>query len=142
MGNWNEASEYFQEAINIVNEKTPHYLVSLDGYISSCHKGKLLSNEKLIELTKEGLYLAKSTKSDLWISFQLHLYQLEENDDQYFQFIETTVLPRLRNIGFTNLIEHYEKKLFRYYNQKGDTQKALEHAASYIQGREGYYAFK
>jgi HTH-type transcriptional regulator, quorum sensing regulator NprR len=135
---YKEASELYKEAINLVDEKTPHYLHSLDGLISACHKGNLLSNENLIELTDKGFKLAKTSESPLWISFQLHLYQLYHEDDQYFQFIETTALPYLRKIGFITLIEHYDKKLFQYYNSRGETKKALEIAQSYMQGRKSY----
>jgi HTH-type transcriptional regulator, quorum sensing regulator NprR len=133
---YKEAADYYQEAMNLVNEGVPHYLTSLNGFISSCHKGKLLSVEKLLEEAQKGYNLAKLSKSPLWISFQLQLYRLNGKEEQYFEFIETTVFPHLKNTGFTNLKEHYEKKLFHYYHQKGDMQKALEYAASYIHSRE------
>ncbi|MEH7335329.1 helix-turn-helix transcriptional regulator [Neobacillus drentensis] len=135
---YKESTDYFKKAINLVDEKTPHYLLSLNGMISSNLKGNLISNEKLMELAKKGLNLAKSSKSDLWIPFQLQLFQLNQEDDQYYKLIETTVLPHLKNIGFTTLIEHYEKKLFQYFNQKGETQKALDLAQSYMQSKMSY----
>lgn len=133
---YKEAAEHYREAMNLVNESVPHYLTSLDGYISSCYKGKLLSVENLLEVAKKGYNLAKSTKSPLWISFQLQIYRLSGTEEQYYEFIETTVLPHLQRTGFTNLKEHYEKKLFHYYHQKSDLQKALEFASSYIHGTE------
>lgn len=131
---YKESSIYYQKAINLVDEKTPHYLTSLNGYISSCHKGNLLTGEQLIKLAKKGLTQAKSTKSDIWISFQIQLFQLNQQEEKFYQFIEATALPNLKNIGYTMLIEHYEKKLFHYFKEKGDSEKALEVAASIFQG--------
>ncbi|WP_223590057.1 helix-turn-helix domain-containing protein [Neobacillus bataviensis] len=135
---YKESTDYFKKAINLVDEKTPHYLLSLNGMISSNFKGNLLSNEKLLDLAKKGLNLAKTAKSDLWIPFQLQLLQLNQQDDQYYELIETTFLPYLKSNGFTTLIEHYEKKLFQYFYQKGETQKALDLAQSYMQGKMSY----
>lgn len=131
---YKESSDYYQKAINLVDEKTPHYLTSLNGYISSCHKGNLLTGEQLIKLAKKGLTQAKSTKSDIWISFQIQLFQLNQQEEKFYQFIEVTALPCLKNIGYTMLIEHYEKKLFHYFKEKGDMEKALEVASSIFQG--------
>lgn len=53
--------------MKLMDEKVPHYLTALDGYINTCYKGKLLSNEILLELAHKGLRIAKSTKSYNWI---------------------------------------------------------------------------
>lgn len=138
--NYQEAAKLYEEAMNLIDEKVPHYLIVLNGYINTCNKGKLLSTEVLLELANKGLHIAKETKSYNWFFFELHLYQLnQEEEEQYYQFIDTTALPFLKNMGFTMLIEHYEKKLFQYYYDKGDTEKALELANSYVQGRKSYY---
>jgi HTH-type transcriptional regulator, quorum sensing regulator NprR len=138
--NYPEAAKTYEEAMKLIDEKEPHYLVALNGYINTCYKGKLLSDDVLLELAHKGLNISKSTNSYNWIFFQLHLYKLnQEEEDQYYEFIATTALPFLKNMGFTMLIEHYEKKLFQYYYDKGDTQKALELANSYVQGRKSYY---
>ncbi|GAA1376162.1 helix-turn-helix transcriptional regulator [Peribacillus frigoritolerans] len=136
---YKEASELYKEAMKLMDEKVPHYLTALDGYINTCYKGKLFSNEILLELAHKGLRIAKSTKSYNWIFFELHLYQLNHEEDDYYHFIETTALPFFKNMGFTMLIEHYEKKLFHFYNRIGAVQKALDLANSYIQGRKSYY---
>ncbi|WML48988.1 helix-turn-helix transcriptional regulator [Neobacillus sp. PS3-34] len=139
---YNEATHHYLESLNLVDENTPHYLYCLDGYISSCHKGNLLSKEELLELAEKGYELAKPTNSYFCISFQLHLYKLNNEEDKYYQFIEMKALPYLKNIGYTMLIEHYEKKLFQYYNEMGETQKALELAQSYMHGKKSYYEYE
>lgn len=132
--NLKEAAELYKEAMELMDEKVPPYLTALDGYIQACYKGNLLPNEALLDLARKGLNLAKETKSFNWIFFELHLYRLNHQDDDYYQFIETTALPLLKNIGFTMLIEHYEKELFHYYKKIGAAEKALEIADSYING--------
>jgi HTH-type transcriptional regulator, quorum sensing regulator NprR len=129
-----EAEEYFQKALNLLNEKTPNYLEILDGLISSQVKGNLHSYEKIEKLANKGLKIARSIQSDFWVSFQLHLYQLNHETDKYNQLIETTFLPLLKKNGNKKLINHYEKKLFQYYSQKNKKQKALEYASSFING--------
>ena len=133
---YKEAADFYQQAMNITDESATHYLTGLDGYISTCYKGNLLSKERLMELANKGLKLANSTNSTLWISFQLQLYQLNEEEDKYYQFIESTVLPHLNHIGYNMLIKHYEKKLFHYYVKKGELQKGLEFAHSYMQEKK------
>lgn len=137
--NYQEASGLYQEAMKLMDENAPHYLTTLNGYLTTCYKGKLLENEKLLELAQKGLNIAKSTNSYNWIFFELHLYQLNQDEkDQYFEFIETTALPFLKNMGFIMFIEHYERKLFQYYYENGATQKALELANTFIQSRTNY----
>lgn len=137
---YKDASVLYKKAMELIDEQVPHYLTALDGYITTCYKGDLLSKETLLELVHKGLKIAKTTKSYKNIFFELHLYQLnQEEKDKYYQFIETTALPFLKNMGFTMLIENYEKKLFQYYYEKGATEKALELANAYIQGKNSYY---
>lgn len=131
---YKEAAELYQEAMELMGEKVPPYLTALDGYIQSCYKGNLLPNTVLLDFSRKGLNLAKETKSYNWIFFELHLYQLNQQEDEYYQYIETTALPLLKNMGFKMLIEQYEKKLFQYYTKIGASEKALEIASSYING--------
>jgi HTH-type transcriptional regulator, quorum sensing regulator NprR len=138
---YKEASTLYLKAMELIDELAPHYLPILDGYITTCNKGKLLSNEILLGLVHKGLKIAQSTNSYNKIFFELHLYQLkqDEEDDLYYRFIEKTAIPIFKNMGFTMLIEHYEKKLFQYFYKNGDSQKALELANNYIQGKKSYY---
>lgn len=139
---YEEAAKLYDEAMKLMDVKAPHYLTALDGYITSCHKANLLSNELLLKLASKGLHIANSTNSYHAIFFELHMYQLnQEEEGQYYQFIETKALPFLKNMGFTMLIEHYEKKLFQYYFQMGENEKALVLAHSYIEKSKSYYDF-
>jgi HTH-type transcriptional regulator, quorum sensing regulator NprR len=136
---YEESAKLYEEAMKLMDEKAPPYLTALEGYITSCHKGNLLSNEILLKLASKGLQIANSISTYHSIFFELHMYQLNQEEVQYYQFIESTAIPYFKNMGFTMFIEHYEKKLFQYYYQMGDKEKALELANSYFQESKSYY---
>ncbi|WP_163101085.1 helix-turn-helix domain-containing protein [Peribacillus alkalitolerans] len=136
---YRDASDLYQQSMKLIDENNPYYLTVLDGYINACYKGNLLSIEILKNLAYKGLNLANSKKAFSWIYFQLHIYLLNQEEENFFQFIETTALPHFKDIGYTILIEHYEKKLFQYYIQTGETTKALSLANSCFQGGKSYY---
>ncbi|CAM3584270.1 helix-turn-helix domain-containing protein [Cytobacillus oceanisediminis] len=136
---YRDSAALYKEAIKLTEENAPHYLTALDGYIHTCFKGSLQPKETLIELSEKGLKQAKDLDSYTWIYFQLHLHLLREEEKLYYQLIEETALPYFKNIGYGILIDHYEKKLFHYYSRKGDAQKALELASSFIHKQKSYY---
>ena len=136
---YKKAVGLFQEALKLIDEHSPHYLTTLDRYIFSCHAGNLLSKESLLELAQKGLDLAKEANSNDWINFQLHLYLLNDEIENYYQCVETTALPYFKKMGYKILIDYFEKKLFQYLYEKGETEKALELAKSLIQGKPNFY---
>ncbi|MED4203733.1 helix-turn-helix transcriptional regulator [Neobacillus mesonae] len=136
---YRESADTYKEAMDIVDEKVPHYLTILDGYIQASSKGKLLSNKALLELAKNGLRIAKLTKSYNQIFFELHLFQLKNEEKEYYQFIETKALPYLKKMGFTILIQEYERKLFQYFMQTDAKEKALQIASSFMQSEAMKY---
>lgn len=137
--NYGESAELYLQAMKITDEKAPHYLTALDGYIHTCYKGKLLPREILIEKAEKGIKQARASNSYTWIYFQLHLYLLKEENENYYQFIEKTALPYFKEIGYGILIDHYEKKLFHYYSVNGCAEKALEMASAIVQKQKSYY---
>jgi HTH-type transcriptional regulator, quorum sensing regulator NprR len=136
---YQKAVELYQKALKLIDERTPHYLATLDRYIFSCNAGNLLSRESLLELAQKGLDLAKAANSNEWINFQLHLYLLNDEMGNYYQCIETTALPYFKKMGYKILIDYFEKKLFQYLYENGEVEKALELANSLIQGKHNHY---
>ncbi|MGN7178091.1 transcriptional regulator [Paenibacillus sp. FSL R5-0490] len=136
---YRESAGLYEKALKLTAENAPHYLTALDGYIHTCYKGKLQSRNALIKLAEEGMERAKDTDSYTWINFQLHLHLLKREEKLYYQFIEGTALPYFKKIGYGILIDHYEKKLFHFYSEKGEAQKAIELARSFIQKQKSYY---
>jgi HTH-type transcriptional regulator, quorum sensing regulator NprR len=136
---YQKAVELYQEALKLIDEHSPHYLATLDRYIFSCHAGNLLSKESLLELAQKGLGLAKAANSYDWINFQLHLYLLNDEKENYYQYIETTALTYFKKMGYKILIDYFEKKLFHYLYENGEVERALELANSLIQGKPNLY---
>lgn len=136
---YQKAVELYQEALKLIDEHSPHYLATLDRYIFSCHAGNLLAKESLLELAQKGLALANAANSNDWINFQLHLYLLNDEIENYYQCVETTALPYFKKMGYKILIDYFEKKLFQYLYEKGEAEKALELAKSLIQGKPNFF---
>ncbi|MBU8768870.1 helix-turn-helix domain-containing protein [Cytobacillus oceanisediminis] len=136
---YRESAGLYEEALKLTAENAPHYLTALDGYIHTCYKGKLQAGSALIKLAEEGMERAKAADSFTWIYFQLHLHLLKKEEQQYYQFIEETALPYFKKIGYGILIDHYEKKLFHFYSEIGEAQKAIELARSFIHKQKSYY---
>ncbi len=136
---YRDAASLYKEALKLTDENAPHYLTALDGYIHTCYKGNLQSREILIETAEKGMKQAKAANAYTWIFFQLHLHLLKDEEQKYYQFIAETVLPYFKKVGYGILIDHYEKKLFHYYSAKGEVQKALGLASSFIKKQKSYY---
>ncbi|MGV2940565.1 helix-turn-helix domain-containing protein [Mesobacillus sp. LC4] len=139
---YKESADYYQKAIDLLGEASPHYLSSLDGYIHTCHSGRLYSAATLRTLAEKGLEHANSMNSPDWMNFQLHLYKLTKQEEKYFQLIEEKVIPYYKQIGYVILIDHYERKLFKYYLQNGNKEEALELASTYISSKKSFYDYE
>ncbi|MEH7442671.1 helix-turn-helix transcriptional regulator [Bacillus sp. JJ1122] len=139
---YKESADYYQKAIDLLGEASPHYLSSLDGYIHTCYSGKLYSEATLIPLAEKGMKQAKSSNAPTWIDFQLHLYELTKQKEKYYQFVEETIIPHYKEIGYVILIDHYERKLFQYNLEKGNKAKALELASKYINSKKSFYNYE
>ncbi|WP_421383574.1 helix-turn-helix domain-containing protein [Bacillus salacetis] len=136
---YQESANYYIEAMKLMDEGTPIYLTTLDSYVHTCFRGNLTSVDTLVELSADGLKKARELNSTTWIDFQLNLYELKGDEENFYRFIEETVLPHFRKIGYVILIDHYERKLFQYYSAKGDNEKALELASAYINSKKSFY---
>ncbi|MBT2690381.1 helix-turn-helix domain-containing protein [Bacillus sp. ISL-47] len=136
-----DSAALYKEALKLTDKNAPHYLTALDGYLHTCFKGSLESRATLIELAEKGLKQAKEMDSYTLINFQLHLHLLKDEEENYYQLIEESALPFFKKIGYGILIDHYERKLFHYYSKKGDDQKALELASSFIGKQKSYYDY-
>lgn len=73
------------------------------------------------------------------INFQMVIYEMKDDNENYYTLIEETILPYYQKIGYFILVEHYERKLFYYYSEKGDLKKAMKIAHSYIGSKTSFY---
>ncbi|WP_257962578.1 hypothetical protein [Bacillus sp. UMB0893] len=137
-----EASDIYKKAMKLISTDNSQYLTTLESYLSACHKGKLLPEEELISLAKEGMNLCKKRNDKRLVYFQLQLYLLNNQESHYYQYIETTALEHFRNSGYNILVDHYEKKLFQYYIKQNETTKALKLAESLLEGKRSFYDYE
>ncbi|PEL06034.1 helix-turn-helix domain-containing protein [Bacillus sp. AFS017336] len=128
-----DASELYKKSMQFRDKESNYYLGSLEGYINSMTKGNLLSNKELLSLVEEGLRLAEKSNARMFIHiFKLHQFRLQNLTDEYFHFLETDVLPFLHEMGIFPVIEHYQIKLFDYYMEKQNVQKANMYAKKLV----------
>ncbi|QKE73436.1 helix-turn-helix transcriptional regulator [Arthrobacter citreus] len=126
---YTEASVYYEKSMQLKDKDTKNYLLSLEGYINSMTKGKLIPNKDLLPLVEEGLLLAERIGAQMHIHiFKLHQFTLLNLEYEYFYYLETEALPYYYKIGITDAIEHYQLKLFDYYMEKQNRIKADEYA--------------
>ncbi|WP_157724868.1 helix-turn-helix domain-containing protein [Virgibacillus phasianinus] len=138
-GYYQEASRLFNKAMSFINEDDQQYLTTLDVYINSCFKGQLLSDEKLLDLIQHGLRLAIDKKDERYILFQLHIFSIRQQEDNYYHYLEETVIPHFRETGYYMMVEHYEKKLFYYLVNRKKTSKALDLSKSIVSSKKSFY---
>ncbi|SDW90238.1 helix-turn-helix domain-containing protein [Paenibacillus sp. CF384] len=131
--NYELAANNYQASMALNNPKTMLYLLSLEGYIRCSLQGKLLSKEELLRVTEGGLRSAKEIHDHmLQIRFQLLLYKIEEQHEQYYSYLRNSALSVIRNHGDAMLVEKCEKELFNYYLSTGQQELALETASFLI----------
>ncbi|MBX9975083.1 helix-turn-helix transcriptional regulator [Cytobacillus firmus] len=121
---YEEAKEYLEEGLTLMKEEDFLFLTMLDLYINICYKGNLKSKESLLSDAKKGQRLSKKRKDQRYLYFNLHLLLLNGKEDSYYDYVENKVLPYLVQSGNKVLIQHYEIKLFRYYMETGQIEKA------------------
>lgn len=126
---YKSAKRLYEQSMDLKDEKTIHYLISLEGYIRSCLDGNLLSNSNLVKLTKRGLSIAREINENYHtINFRLLLYLINNDHDEYYKYLITDALPYYKMCGYGTLEQQYEKELFHYYLKSEETEKALKMA--------------
>ena len=139
---YSEAKQSYEKALELITEKTPHYLTSLNGYISACYKGRLLPEEELIDLSKKGLKLTKQNQDPRQMDFEIQLHTIYQNEKELYEYIEKTAIPILIANGNQFVKLHYEKKLFLYYVKSNQKEKAFQLASDKMTSEKSYYHFE
>jgi HTH-type transcriptional regulator, quorum sensing regulator NprR len=139
---YSEAKHYYEKALELISEAASHYTLSLNGYISACYKGKLLSEAELIDLSKKGLKITKQNQDPKQMDFEIQLHTIYQNEKELYEYIEKTVLPILIANGDQFIKQHYEKKLFLYYVKSNQKEKAFKLASDKMINEKSYYEFE
>lgn len=66
---YKEASDIYKKAMKLISTDNSQYLTTLESYLTACHKGKLLPEEELISLAKEGMNLCKKRNDKRLVIF-------------------------------------------------------------------------
>jgi HTH-type transcriptional regulator, quorum sensing regulator NprR len=126
------ASRVFQQLLEIPDNK--YYFSCLYSYISSCLEIGSEPKSKLVELSNEGVAVAKEKNDSLYIElFKLLVYEIKGPEAQYYQHLDTKTLPFLRKNGYIeNVINRFEADLLSYYIKTSQNEKAFEIARSLL----------
>ncbi|PGS55833.1 helix-turn-helix domain-containing protein [Bacillus sp. AFS041924] len=119
---------YFEESINETeNKKSINYLRRLCNYLETCTEGTLLEKEILLSVMKRALALAKMLKSPVHITLiKLFKLKAEGAREKYYQYLSDEALPFFYSTNNKFYIEQFGKKLYKYYIEIKEFQKAAE----------------
>ncbi len=142
-GNYLKAIECYENAMYLWEHKNSYYyLSSLEAYINTLIKGKLKSKNEILALAKKGLKLAKKTDELMHIHFfNLHILKIQDQKDEYYQYLEYKATPYFNKIGMEQVTEHYQIKLFDYYTENQEMNKANSLAKSIFNKYRKNYQF-
>ena len=128
-GYYDKAVENYRKALKIIEPSNSQYLVSLEGYLNASTKLGLTSDTELLRLANEGISLATKLMDTMFKHyFQLHIYKIQNQKEQYYHYLETEVYPYFKQMGYALAAETYEIKLFDHYMEKEEMDLANKYA--------------
>ena len=133
-GKYEKASEYYKQSIDTSDPHTEIYLAALEGYIKALTKQGLKSTEELLQLAEKGIALSEEINETIFKhSFHLHKYNLQNDQEQYYHYLEKEAFPYFKKMAYVSLFEHYSIKLFDYHMEKGNVEEANQYAAYLVE---------
>ncbi|MEH7451143.1 helix-turn-helix transcriptional regulator [Gottfriedia acidiceleris] len=133
-GNYDKASEYYKQSMDIKDPNTALHIASLEGYINALSKQGLKSTEKLLQLVEKGIALSEEITEPIYLHFfYLHKYNLQKEKELYYHYLEKEAFPYYHKMAHVRLSEHYAIKLFDYHMEKGNVEEANQYAAHLVE---------
>ena len=130
---YKEASEYYKKSMDARHLSDPKYLGSLEGYVNALSKEGKTPKDLLQNLINKGIELSKKESNLTFLHlFTLHYYHLSNQEEKYYKYLEEIAYPYFQEMGYVLPAEHYAVKLFDYYMEKNETEKANRLAAPLI----------
>ncbi|MEH6991677.1 helix-turn-helix transcriptional regulator [Neobacillus drentensis] len=124
---YEKAKNCFKESLRLVTKPSGLYLQRWYNYLKCCFEGKLMRDGELLKHAREGLSMAKKLDTTVYkIVFKLLIYRIEENYEQYYQFIEKEALPYFESSKSEMLKKRFGKELYQYYVKKEQYDKAVQ----------------
>lgn len=132
-GYYAKAANFYKASMELKDNQSRTYLLSLEGYIRANYEGRLLSTEKLLKEIQDGLRVVERNKDKLYkILLTLHKYSILEHSEQYYRYLTNKALPYFKVHGYKLMVQRYEKELFTYYTRVGKNAEATEIAKQVI----------
>jgi HTH-type transcriptional regulator, quorum sensing regulator NprR len=129
-GRFREAGIYYKKAMDARDPSDPQYLGSLEGYLNALTKEGSSSQSKLLNLLEEGLDIINSSPDSIfYYLFTMHRYSILGEEERYYHYLETEAFPYFEKMGYGLTIEYYAVKLFDYFMEKKEIDKANQYAA-------------
>ncbi|MED4203712.1 helix-turn-helix domain-containing protein [Neobacillus mesonae] len=136
-GDYENSLKCLAKALKIANRSTFTYTKRLYNYVDTAMKGKLLRKTILLKKAREGLSSAKQLDSTLYqILFKIHIYDLQDQKEQYYHYLEQTAFPYLKTSKHVIYLNRYGKELYNYYIEIGQTTQALQIACFFMDNIE------
>lgn len=122
------AAKYFEESVNHTeSNSTIYYLRRFTNYIESCTEGLLVDKVTLLRKIKMGMTLAKNIKSGLhYCLLKVFKLKIEDKHIGYYTFLAEEAIPLFLETNNQFYSEQYGKKLYKYYLETEQFQKAIE----------------
>lgn len=129
---YREAGKLYKASMDLKQQKSNIYLLSLEGYVRCRNEGGFIAKEALLALVEEGLAVATEIGDPLYQHvFWLHYYTILDLEEKYYFYLTKKALPYFKEHGFFVTMQRYERELFNYYLKNNQLQKAVE-TADYI----------
>ncbi|MGG2024779.1 helix-turn-helix transcriptional regulator [Gottfriedia sp. S16(2024)] len=133
-GNYDKACEYYKQSMDIEDPRTALHIASLEGYINALTKQGLKSSEELLQLVEKGIALSEEITDPIYKHFfYLHKYNLQNEKELYYHYLEKEAFPYYQKMEHVRLFEHYGIKLFDYHMEKGNVEEANQYAAYLVE---------
>jgi tetratricopeptide (TPR) repeat protein len=133
-GDYEKASECYKQSMETSDPHTDIYLSALEGYIKALTNQGLKSTEELLQLAERGIALSEEINETIFKHyFHLHKYNLQNDQEQYYHYLEKEAFPYYKKMAHVLLFEHYSIKLFDYHMEKGNVEEANHYAALLVE---------
>lgn len=124
---FDEASKCFEQSLHITEYNSIYYLRRYYNYIEACLEGNLLEKTELLKLINFGSKLAEKQQSPIHCTlFMLLKLNCESNQKKYYKFLSEVAIPQFKLTNNISYYEQYGKKLYSYYIQSRQFEKAIE----------------
>ncbi|ASK63918.1 transcriptional regulator [Virgibacillus phasianinus] len=128
------AGGLYKQSMVLKEKESDKYLLSLEGYIQSCARGKLVSDEELLKDAMAGLHSAKRMNASLFIHlFNLTVLLINSDEETYVSYLKDHALPFFKLTGHIFLINRSQKELFYYYSKTEQLDQAVKVAHTVLE---------